>query len=259
VDEAFHGYEPLRIVDDVINSFNDCALRLAPSPCALDASLLAPSACADSCDAADAMQKVLMQQPALGEHTKAIEEVGPFSRCRTTSSRPFTPGFCPLQGIDRWQLKVQRAADKNFDKFELYALNNVFRVPAEVTKAPVDGADHSGIDAELEELWAQLRQELATKSELQQRVAAARRETQRWEAHQHAVEGLCTARRSEALGRVLQEARQLDEELRRGREQLHGSTAEGPTCVQKALSDRRIQISTAGVSDLKVLSSMLCT
>ena len=139
---------------------------------------------------------------------------------------------------------MQRAADKNFDKFELYALNNVFRVPAEVTEAPVDGADQSGIDAELEELWAQLRQELATKSELQQRVAAASRETQRWEAHQHAVEGLCTTRRSEALGRVLHEARQLDEELRRGREQLHGSTAEGPTCVQKALSGRRIQIST---------------
>ena len=139
---------------------------------------------------------------------------------------------------------MQRAADKNFDKFELYALNNVFRVPAEVTEAPTEGADQSGIDAELEELWAQLRQELATKSELQQRVAAASRETQRWEAHQHAVEGLCTTRRSEALGRVLHEARQLDEELRRGREQLHGSTAEGPTCVQKALSDRRIQIST---------------
>ena len=139
---------------------------------------------------------------------------------------------------------MQRAADKNFDKFELYALNNIFRVPAEVTDAPVDGADQSGLDAELEELWAQLRQELATKSELHQRVAAASRETQRWEAHQHTVEGLCTTRRSEALGRVLHEARQLDEELRRGREQLHGSTAEGPTCVQKALSDRRIQIST---------------
>ena len=205
-----------------------------------------------------------------------------------------------LLSLDRWQLKVQRAADKNFDKFELYALNNVFRVPAEVSEAPVDGADQSGIDAELEELWAQLRQELATKSELQQRVAAASRETQRWEAHQHTVEGLCTTRRSEALVRVLHEARQLDEELRRGREQLHGSTAEGPACVQKALSDRRIQISTvtcgpgqtpvplpnpppppqphpnrallphthttlrsshvqAGVSDLKVLSSMLCT
>ena len=130
---------------------------------------------------------------------------------------------------------MQRAADKNFDKFELYALNNVFRVPTEVSEAPEDGADQSGIDAELEELWAQLRQELATKSELQQRVAAASRETQRWEAHQHTVEGLCTTRRSEALVRVLHEARQLDEELRRGREQLHGSTAEGPACMQKAL------------------------
>ena len=191
------------------------------------------------------MQKVLTQAPGMGEHSKAIEEVSLLPRCRTTPLPPLHPLLpVPLQGLDRWQLKVQRAADKNFDKFELYALNNVFRVPAEVTEAPTEGADQSGIDAELEELWAQLRQELATKSELQQRVAAASRETQRWEAHQHAVEGLCTTRRSEALGRVLHEARQLDEELRRGREQLHGSTAEGPTCVQKALSDRRIQIST---------------
>ena len=72
---------------------------------------------------------------------------------------------------------MQRAGDKNFDKFELYALNNVFRVPPELAHAPVAAADESGIDAELEELWAQLRQELATKSELQQRVAAASRET----------------------------------------------------------------------------------
>lgn len=27
IDSAFHGYDPLRIVDDVINAFNDCALR----------------------------------------------------------------------------------------------------------------------------------------------------------------------------------------------------------------------------------------
>ena len=27
IDSAFHGFEPVRIVDDVINTFNDCALR----------------------------------------------------------------------------------------------------------------------------------------------------------------------------------------------------------------------------------------
>ena len=32
IDSAFHGYEPLRIVDDVINSFNDCALRRGSPP-----------------------------------------------------------------------------------------------------------------------------------------------------------------------------------------------------------------------------------
>ena len=81
------------------------------------------------------------------------------------------------QDVDKLLNFVQDAIDKYFDKFELYALNNVFRVPTEVSEAPEDGADQSGIDAELEELWAQLRQELATKSELQQRVAAASRES----------------------------------------------------------------------------------
>ena len=74
------------------------------------------------------------------------------------------------------------------------------------------------------------------------------------------VEELCSARRSEALERVLHEARQLDAELRRGREQLQGSgSGDGSApSFQQAISERRIQISTAGLSDLKVLGSMLC-
>ena len=43
-DAAFHGYEPLRIVDDVINSFNDCAPPRLAQPLAFQAaSLLARS------------------------------------------------------------------------------------------------------------------------------------------------------------------------------------------------------------------------
>lgn len=140
---------------------------------------------------------------------------------------------------------MQRAGDKNFDKFELYALNNVFNVPPELAHAPVAAADESGIDAELEGLWTQLRQELATKSELQQRVATASREVQRWEAHRTGVESLCTESRSEAVGRLLRDGRQLDGELRRGREQLQaGAGGQEAPCLQHALSERRIQIST---------------
>ena len=40
-DTAFHGYEPIRIVDDVINSFNDCAPRFARPLSIQAASLLA--------------------------------------------------------------------------------------------------------------------------------------------------------------------------------------------------------------------------
>lgn len=38
--------------------------------------------------------------------------------------------MCPTyQGLEGWLLKMQRAVDKNFDKFEMYALRNVFAVP----------------------------------------------------------------------------------------------------------------------------------
>ena len=100
IDSAFHGYEPLRIVDDVINSFNDCALRRG-SPVSLRPGRqpARPPPCADSCDAADAMQKVLTQAPGMGEHSKAIEEVSLLSRCRTTSSAtPPSPASCGSAG-----------------------------------------------------------------------------------------------------------------------------------------------------------------
>ena len=95
IDRAFHGYEPLRIVDDVINSFNDCALRRG-SPVSLRPVRQRPALpCADSCDAADAMQKVLTQAPGMGEHSKAIEEVSPLSHCRTPPSAPPPTSLLP--------------------------------------------------------------------------------------------------------------------------------------------------------------------
>jgi hypothetical protein len=39
------------------------------------------------------------------------------------------PRAVPTQGVDHWYHKTQRAADKNFDKFELYTLKNIFTVP----------------------------------------------------------------------------------------------------------------------------------
>ena len=35
----------------------------------------------------------------------------------------------PVQGVDRWLLKVQRAADVSFDRFEASALEQSFHVP----------------------------------------------------------------------------------------------------------------------------------
>ena len=47
-------------------------------------------------------------------------------RCGLTAAAP--------QGVDRWQLNVQQAADNNLDKFELYVMKNVFSVPDSLSR-----------------------------------------------------------------------------------------------------------------------------
>ena len=69
---------------------------------------------------------------------------------------------------------MQRASDKNFDKFELYALKNILSVPADLQQEVDAGATaDGGLDEKTEALWAQLQQSLATRRELQRRVASA--------------------------------------------------------------------------------------
>ena len=85
---------------------------------------------ADACDTADAMELALLQHPELEDKREEIQQArSPYS---TAAFLPTAHASANLQGVDRWQLKVQRAADKNLDKFELYALKNVFAIPEDV-------------------------------------------------------------------------------------------------------------------------------
>ena len=43
--------------------------------------------------------------------------------------------FFRTQGVDRWQLKLQRAGDKTFDEIEARTLQNVFSVPDHLQQA----------------------------------------------------------------------------------------------------------------------------
>ena len=75
--EAFHGFAPLKVVDDVINSFNDCA-RPSNLPLALARScmlLTVRALASDVCDGADAMEGVLGEHPELHDEHDAIKKV----------------------------------------------------------------------------------------------------------------------------------------------------------------------------------------
>ena len=136
------GYEPVAVIDEVFNSVNDCARAATqPSPCCATfrkhrvLTLALPPVCADICDTADAMEATLLQHPDLQEHRDEIKQV-----CCARAQESIrivlnlTHLLCHphLQGVVCWQLKAQRAADKNLDKFELYALKNIFSVPENV-------------------------------------------------------------------------------------------------------------------------------
>jgi hypothetical protein len=78
------GQEPIRIIDDIINSVNDYAT-----------------------DSINAVQQCLLRQT-----DATAEEVN--------------------EGIEKLQKTMQESIDKNFDKFELYSLKNIFQVPSDL-------------------------------------------------------------------------------------------------------------------------------
>ena len=91
------------------------------------------------------MECTLAEHPELAQRRAEVKQVGAHPRLSDslTHQNALALGSWPTahtpppnparhQGVDRWQLKVQRSADKNFDKFELYVLKNILHVPADL-------------------------------------------------------------------------------------------------------------------------------
>ena len=172
-----------------------------------------------------------------------------------------------MQGVDRWQLKVQRAADKKFDKFEMYALQNIFAVPDNLQFAPPEAMateEDTQLDAEREQLWVQLQQALVTKRELQRKLSAAQATTTLWEEHRETVKQLAASHQSNNIENALNGVQQLNSTLQDGWTLVRPSAgaaasahAHGPRGLQQRFTHRRARIGTVNANDLLHLTSLL--
>ena len=177
------------------------------------------------------------------------------------------------RGLQQWHLKMQRAAEKNFDKFEVYAHRNIFALPENLQLAPPEATateEDARLEAEADGLWAQLQQALATKRTLERKLAAAQQTTALWESHRESVQQLAASHEAGGVENALNGAQQLSATLQGGWQLLESAdgargparaaaaaATTGPRGLQQRYSQRRAQISTVGVPDLAQLSSLL--
>jgi len=198
-------------------------------------------------DAADSVEHALKQEPALQAKHREIE-----------------------QGVDRWQLMLQRMGDKHFDAFEAKALSQIFSVPDDLQQdvVPESSEDADADDAEIQQLWAELQRAVAVKRELQRRVAGVQKQHLAWQAQESCLEQLMATHKPEVVQGMLDTAQQLQEKLRaneqtnepRGKLTLlapgRGLAGQQPM-VPQLLSQHRRTINTVSVPDLQQLSSKL--
>mmetsp|Transcript_15355 Transcript_15355/g.46772 ORF Transcript_15355/g.46772 Transcript_15355/m.46772 type:complete len:219 (-) Transcript_15355:274-930(-) len=173
------------------------------------------------------------------------------------------------QGVDRWVMKMDRAGDSSFDRFESQALKETFDIPHDLQLVPYSDQliQQSGDDAETAELWHQLQQRVAQKRQLKRRLAAVRRLELAWEAQRASFEQVANLYKPEDVEAILQKARHLHETLRAGLSTDYALASAGR--VENAIFDleddrsknlhHRKVINTVSVNDLQRLSSVLCT
>ena len=241
--------------------FASLAIRLSsraatPSLGFIISNALLSRAHTDICDAADAMEAALLQHAEFKDKKDEIK-----------------------QGVDRWQLRVQRAADQQLDQFDAAARTSVFTVPADVqfeapTSASAAAAEAAGLDSETAALWARLQQALATKRELKRKLTAAENVSALWAAHRASVQQLAASQEANGAAAALDGADQLSGALANGWQLLNKSGAAagqenpaasaaseaagpGPRGLQQRFTQRRAEINTVSVPDLGLLSSLL--
>ena len=137
-------------------------------------------------------------------HEAAVKEVRARRRPTegTLSERAQRPPL-PSQGLKLWMLKVQRAGDRAFDRFEKETGETVFHVPSGVEGAAAACVDESAVDAEVGTLESQLYQQTVLRRELQRKLAAAQAQSRAWEAERQNVRALADPQGRDALHRAL--------------------------------------------------------
>ena len=177
-----------------------------------------------------------------------------------------------VQGVDRWQMRVQRAADQQLDTFELFARQSVFAIPSDLQlEAPgaAPAADEvERLDAETVALEERVQQALSTKREIKRKLAAAQNVSALWAAHRTSVQQLAAAQQAEGAVSALEGTQRLNGTLKQGWQLLKSAdataddtsaapAAPGPRGLQQRFTQRRAEISTVSVPDLSLLSSLL--
>ena len=121
------------------------------------------------------MEQTLLQCEGFEGHEAAVKEVcarrRPTLHTQQTSLNALPS---PSQGLKLWMLKVQRAGDRAFDRFEKETGETVFHVPSDLQQgAAAACVDESAVDAEVGTLESQLYQQTVLRRELQRKLAAA--------------------------------------------------------------------------------------
>lgn len=139
---------------------------------------------------------------------------------------------------------------------------------AQAPPRPPDAAESASLDAETNALWAELQRALATKRELQRKLASAENVAKLWASHRESVQQLAAAHSENGIGRALDSAQQLNGTLQQGWQILRTAEAvasldaptapTGPRGLHQRFSQRRTEINTVSVPDLSLLSSLLC-
>ena len=134
-----------------------------------------------------------------------------------------------------------------------------------------DAVETANLEAETNALWAELQRALATKRELQRKLASAENVAKLWASHRESVQQLAAAHSASGLGHTLDSAQQLNGTLQQGWQILRtaeavgdvetacsGLAPTGPRGLHQRFSKRRTEINTVSVPDLSLLSSLLC-
>ena len=214
------------------------------------------------------MEQTLLQCEGFEGHEAAVKEV--CARRRPTLHTQHTSLNAlpsPSQGLKLWMLKVQRAGDRAFDRFEKETGETVFHVPSDLQQgAAAACVDESAVDAEVGTLESQLYQQTVLRRELQ-RLAAAQAQSRAREAERQNVRALADPQGRDALHRALTSSAQPTPRCARAAARGGAApTAAAPPASRARLAlggaeqqhaSRRAQIATVSVPDLAQLASLI--